>query len=94
MWKPIGILQSQSWGNRSGYYRSREEVEEHKKKDPLVVGRRILEEAGLLNQAKVDEMELRVKEMVDDAVQFADKAEYPDVADGAFPVYAEEVRRG
>jgi 2-oxoisovalerate dehydrogenase E1 component alpha subunit len=75
-------------------YRSREEVDEHKKKDPLIVGRRILEEAGLLNQAKIDEMEARVKEMVDDAVKFAEQAPYPDVTDAMFPVYAEEVRRG
>lgn len=75
-------------------YRTRDEVEEHKKKDPLVVGRRILEEAGLLDQAKVDEMEMRAKEMVDDAVQFAEKADYPDVTEGAFPVYAEEVHHG
>jgi len=75
-------------------YRSRDEVEEHKKKDPLIVGRRILEEEGLINQTKVDEMELRVKEMVDEAVQFAEKAEYPSLEEAMVPVYAEEVQHG
>ncbi len=75
-------------------YRSRDEVEEHKKKDPLIVGRRILEEEGLINQTKLDEMELRVKEMVDEAVQFAEKAEYPSLEEAMVPVYAEEVQHG
>mgnify|MGYP000529164769 CR=1 FL=1 len=39
-------------------------------------------------------MEARAKEMVDEAVQFAEKAEYPNVEDALFPVYAEEVRHG
>jgi len=75
-------------------YRSREEVAEAKKTDPLTVGRQTLEAEGLLTPAKLEEMEARIKEMVDEAVQFAEKADYPDVADALFPVYAEEVRRG
>lgn len=75
-------------------YRTREEVDEAKKKDPLIIARRTLEEEGLIDQAKVDEMEARAKEMVDEAVQFAEKAEYPDVEDALFPVYAEEVKHG
>lgn len=75
-------------------YRTREEVEEAKKKDPLLVARRILEQEGLIDQAKIDELELRAKEMVDEAVQFAENAEYPDVADAMIPVYAEEVKHG
>jgi len=75
-------------------YRSREEVEEHKKKDPLIVGRSRLEAEGLLTQAKVDEMEQRIKELVDEAVQFAEKADYPNVDEAMIPVYAEEVHHG
>lgn len=75
-------------------YRSREEVDEAKKKDPLIVGRRSLEEAGLIDQARIDEMEARAKELIDEAVQFAEKMEYPGVEDALFPVYAEEVNRG
>lgn len=75
-------------------YRTREEVDEAKKKDPLIIARRTLEEEGLIDQAKVDEMEARAKEMVDEAVQFAEEAEYPNVEDALFPVYAEEVKHG
>lgn len=75
-------------------YRSRDEVEEHKKKDPLIVGRRILEEEGLITPTKLDEMEQRVKKMVDEAVQFSEKAEYPSLEEAMYPVYAEEVQNG
>lgn len=75
-------------------YRTREEVDEAKKKDPLIIARRVLEEEDLIDQTKADEMEARVKEMVDEAVQFAEKAEYPDVEDALIPVYAEEVKHG
>lgn len=75
-------------------YRSREEVEEAKKNDPLLVVRRVLEGEGLIDQAKVDEFETRAKEMVDEAVLFAEKADYPSIEEVMHPVYAEEVRRG
>ena len=75
-------------------YRTREEVEEHKKKDPLIVARRTLEQEGLLDQARVDEMEARIRAMVDEAVQAAEKAEYPDVEEARLGVYAEEIRHG
>jgi len=75
-------------------YRTREEVEEHKKRDPITVMRNALESAGLLPADKVEEMEAKAKEMVEEAVQYAENAPYPSVEEGAYPVYAEEVRRG
>jgi 2-oxoisovalerate dehydrogenase E1 component alpha subunit len=75
-------------------YRSREEVEEHKKRDPLLVNRRILEKDGLLTPARLDEMETRAKKIVDEAVQYAEQAAYPAAEEAAYPVYAEEVRHG
>jgi len=75
-------------------YRSREEVEENKKRDPIIVNRAHLETAGILTPAMVDEMEAKAKAMVDDAVDYATKAPYPAVEAGSYPVYAEEVRHG
>ena len=73
-------------------YRSREEVEEHKKLDPLLVARTNLEKAGLLNARKSEELETKAKTMIDEAVQYAEAAPYPAPEEGAYPVYAEEVR--
>ncbi|HEY9088519.1 MAG TPA: thiamine pyrophosphate-dependent dehydrogenase E1 component subunit alpha [Anaerolineaceae bacterium] len=74
-------------------YRTREEVEEHKRQDPLLVARAILEKEGLTAQEH-DELEAKAKAIVDDAVKYAEQAPYPSVEEGMYPVYAEEVRNG
>lgn len=73
-------------------YRSREEVEEHKRQDPLLVARVILEKENILTPKVIDEMEARAKEMVDEAVGYAEQAPYPSPEEGRSPVYAEEVQ--
>lgn len=75
-------------------YRSREEVEENKKQDPLLVARTLLESEGLLTAKALEEMEARARSMVDDAVHYAEQAPYPTQEEGTYPVYVEEVRRG
>ncbi|GAP16422.1 thiamine pyrophosphate-dependent dehydrogenase E1 component subunit alpha [Levilinea saccharolytica] len=74
-------------------YRTREEVEENKKRDPILVARTQLLESGVLSARELEEMESRAKAMVDDAVAYAEKAPYPAVEEAAYPVYVEEVRR-
>lgn len=73
-------------------YRSREEVEENKKRDPLMVARILLEEAGLLTPEALAEMEAKAKAIIEDAVQYATAAPYPRAEDAAFPVYVEDIR--
>jgi 2-oxoisovalerate dehydrogenase E1 component alpha subunit len=75
-------------------YRSREEVEEHKKKDPLLTVRRQLEEAGILTAEMVEDMEARAKQSIDTAVENAREAPYPTIEEGAARVYAQEVQHG
>ena len=72
-------------------YRSREEVEEWKRRDPIPRFRAYLEAESLLTPSEVDAMEARIKEEVEDAVKFATEAPYPEAEDGRRPVYAEEV---
>lgn len=60
-------------------YRTREEVEEWKKKDPVLNMRKYLESVGLLDEKKTLEYEARAKEVVDDANQFGKNAPYPPV---------------
>lgn len=73
-------------------YRSRDEVEENKLRDPILVNSRHLMEEKILTDEKLKEMETRAKEIVDEAVEYAANAEYPEPADGLYPVYAEEVQ--
>ncbi|MBI5033984.1 MAG: thiamine pyrophosphate-dependent dehydrogenase E1 component subunit alpha [Chloroflexi bacterium] len=58
-------------------YRSREEVEAWKKKDPILLMRKYLTQIGLLDDAQVQEYEARAKQMVDDANEFARNALNP-----------------
>ena len=58
-------------------YRSREEVAEWKKRDPVLLMRQYLEGADLLDEKRAQEYEARAKELVDDANEFAKNAPYP-----------------
>lgn len=63
-----------------GHYRSKDEVEEHRKRDPLT----LLKET-MLSQAQCDEadfkhLEREVGEVVTAAVKFADESPFPDPA--------------
>jgi len=69
-------------------YRSRDEVEAWKKRDPIVSFRAQLETAGVLTPAAVKEYEARASAEVDDAVQHAQAAPYPDIATAMSGVYA------
>ncbi|NLG96169.1 MAG: thiamine pyrophosphate-dependent dehydrogenase E1 component subunit alpha [Chloroflexi bacterium] len=74
-------------------YRSREEVEMNKRNDPLLRARSEIEREGVLSASEIAEMEDRALEMVNDAVRYAEQAPYPSVEEGAYPVYAEQIRQ-
>jgi 2-oxoisovalerate dehydrogenase E1 component alpha subunit len=73
-------------------YRTREEVEEFKKQDPLIVMKNQFIEQGLMTEEEYLDLEDQAKKMVDEAVDDATKAPYPKGAEAATPVYAEEVK--
>jgi 2-oxoisovalerate dehydrogenase E1 component alpha subunit len=73
-------------------YRTREEVEAHKKQDPLIVMKTQFLEEGLMTEEEYSELENKAKQMVDEAVEEATKAPYPKGSEAATPVYAEEVK--
>jgi 2-oxoisovalerate dehydrogenase E1 component alpha subunit len=58
-------------------YRTREEVEAWKKKDPALKMRQYLESVGLMDAARAQEYEARAKQVVDEANQFAKNQPLP-----------------
>lgn len=58
-------------------YRSREEVDEAKKNDPIVLFRDYLRENDLLSEEKESEIEQQVREEVDEATRYAESAAHP-----------------
>lgn len=70
-------------------YRSREEVEAWRQRDPVIIFERRLMEAGILDEATRDAIQQRVDEAVEDAVDYAEKAPDPPLSDLTTHVYAE-----
>jgi 2-oxoisovalerate dehydrogenase E1 component alpha subunit len=70
-------------------YREREEVDGWRKKDPISRFERRLEEVGLLDEEKKQEIEDRVKAEVDEAIEYAEAASYAEPEEVLKRVYAE-----
>ncbi len=75
-------------------YRTREEVEKHKKQDPIILAKEALIDEGLLTEEEYEELDQKAKDEVDEAVKAGNEAPYPKGEDAATPVYAEEVNHG
>ena len=60
-----------------GVYRSKEEVEEQKKRDPITQLAQKLKEEGVLDQAAIDALDAEVHAEVEAAVKFADESADP-----------------
>lgn len=70
-------------------YRERDEVEDWRKKDPIVRYEHYLEEIGLLDEEKKEEVEDRIKEAVAEASEYAERAPHADPEEALERVYAE-----
>jgi TPP-dependent pyruvate/acetoin dehydrogenase alpha subunit len=62
-------------------YRTREEVAEWKKRDPIETFARLLREKGLLDESELQDIEARIEKEIADAVQFAEAATLEPVED-------------
>ncbi len=72
-----------------GHYRTKEEVEEERKKDPLVLLRQTMMQQGLGTEADFKRLEQEVGEIVAAAVKFADESPFPDRSALVEDVYIE-----
>jgi pyruvate dehydrogenase E1 component alpha subunit len=61
-----------------GHYRTREEVEEHRKRDPLLVWGERLKAEGLIHEEGIAALDADVISEVEDAYQFADQSPDPE----------------
>jgi pyruvate dehydrogenase E1 component alpha subunit len=72
-----------------GHYRTKEELEEQKARDPIPGLKRRLEAEGLLDEAAYQALEREVAEEVADAVAFAESSPEPDLSELYTDVYRE-----
>ena len=59
-------------------YRSKEEVEEYKEKDPIKITESHILSNNIATEDEIQEIKNRVKAEVEEAVQFAEESPYPD----------------
>ncbi len=72
-----------------GHYRTREEVEDQRKRDPIAVWSQRLIEEGIMDQAGVKSLDKAIVDEVEDAYKFADEAPEPAMEELYSDVYKE-----
>ena len=63
-----------------GHYRTKEEIDEQKKRDPILILQRELLKEGVFTDARVKEIEREVQREVADSVAFAEESPEPPVS--------------
>jgi pyruvate dehydrogenase E1 component alpha subunit len=71
-------------------YRSKEEVEEYKHRDPIEYVRAIILENQFASVEELDAIDKKVKDIVAESVQFAEDSDFPDAKEAYTNVYAED----
>lgn len=72
-------------------YRSDEELEEWRRRDPIDTVETSLVESGHVDEADVEEMREDAIQRIDEAVEFARESDYPDPQTAFEDVYSEEI---
>ena len=72
-------------------YRTEEEIEEWKKRDPIALHSKWLSEQGVATKAEIDKIWLEVNDAIDDAVKFARESPYPEASDLFTDMYADPI---
>jgi len=72
-------------------YRTEEEIEEWKKRDPIALHSKWLSEQGVATKAEIDEIWSEVNDAIDDAVKFARESPYPEASDLFTDLYADPI---
>lgn len=71
-------------------YRTKEEVEEYKAKDPIEQALNVLKKNKWIADADIEAAEKKVKQIVEDAVKFAEESPYPDPSELYHDVYVQK----
>ena len=71
-------------------YRSKEEVEAYKDRDPIEQVKYTILEHNILTQAELDEIDAKIKVQVQESVEFAETSPFPDKSEAYKDVYVED----
>ncbi len=71
-------------------YRTKDEVEHYKGLDPIEQALDVIRKKKYMNEEEIKEVKDRVKQRVQDAIQFADEADFPDPSELYKDVYMQD----
>jgi pyruvate dehydrogenase E1 component alpha subunit len=71
-------------------YRTKEEVEEFKEKDPIEYCLKVIKDNNYATEAEIEAINNKVKELVDDSVDFAETSPWPDVSEVYKDIYTDD----
>jgi len=70
-------------------YRTKEEVEEYKQRDPIEQVRKTILEKKIATEKDLEAIEQKVNGQVEESVKFAEESKYPDPSEALHDIYAE-----
>jgi len=71
-------------------YRTKQEVEDYKSKDPIEQVVSTLKSNNWITDADIEKMEAKIKEIVDESVKFAEESPYPEASELYKDVYVQD----
>ncbi|HRW98537.1 MAG TPA: pyruvate dehydrogenase (acetyl-transferring) E1 component subunit alpha [Cyclobacteriaceae bacterium] len=70
-------------------YRSKEEVEDYKKRDPIEVVKKSILDGEMASQKDLDAIDEKINGIVEESAKFAEESNYPDPSEAMRDVYAQ-----
>ncbi|MBX2964271.1 MAG: pyruvate dehydrogenase (acetyl-transferring) E1 component subunit alpha [Cyclobacteriaceae bacterium] len=70
-------------------YRTKDEVEEYKQRDPVEVVKRTILETKIASEKEIEAIEQKVAAQVEESVKFAEESNFPDPAEALTDIYYE-----
>lgn len=70
-------------------YRTKEEVEEYKRRDPIEIVKRSILDGKMATQKDLDAIDEKILGIVEESVKFAEESNYPDPSEAMRDVYAQ-----
>ena len=71
-------------------YRTREEVSEYRKKDPIEKVKQIILDRNFASEEQMKEIDSRIKNIVQESVSYAEKSDYPSDEESLSDVYKQD----
>ncbi len=70
-------------------YRTKEEVEEYKQRDPVEVVRKTILDNKMATEDELNAIESRIQDVVEDSVKYAEESAFPDPSEALTDIYFE-----